>query len=231
MPGFSPTEVGNSPGRGGHHYGMCGDCAGAILATCSTVQAGRSVVVVDDKRELADTLADGLTDRGYDALAIDQSRDALAMIEAGTIGVLVTDLRMPDPDGMALLSAARRHDPSLPVIVMTAYGAIDSAVDAIRHGALYYLTKPFKLDELAVFVERALAERALRRETAELREAVRAFGALPALGDGVLPMREVQRRYARWAFAQLDNLKLHTAEKLGIDIKTLNRWLTCDEEH
>ncbi|HEY1548588.1 MAG TPA: sigma-54 dependent transcriptional regulator, partial [Kofleriaceae bacterium] len=69
----------------------------------------------------------------------------------------------------ALLDAVRAVDLELPVIVMTAYGAIDSAVEAIRKGAYHYLTKPFKLDELIVFVERALADRALRREADELR--------------------------------------------------------------
>lgn len=120
------------------------------------------MVVVDDKLELAETLADGLADRGYDARAVGHSPDALALIEAGAVDVLVTDLRMPDPDGMMLLAAAQRCDPALPVIVMTGYGAIDSAMEAIRRGAFHYLSKPFKVDELAGFVERALAERAVR---------------------------------------------------------------------
>jgi two-component system response regulator HydG len=120
------------------------------------------VVVVDDKLELAETLADGLSDRGYDARAIGHGGDALALIEAGAVDVLVTDLRMPEPDGMMLLAAAHRYDPTLPVIVMTGYGAIDSAMEAIRRGAFHYLSKPFKVDELAAFVDRALADRAVR---------------------------------------------------------------------
>jgi two-component system response regulator HydG len=80
---------------------------------------------------------------------------------------------MPEVDGLALLDAARASTMAPPVIVMTAYGAIDSAVEAIRRGAYHYLTKPFKLDELLVFVERALAERALRREADALRKTVR----------------------------------------------------------
>jgi two-component system response regulator HydG len=130
------------------------------------------VLVVDDKVALAETLADGLGDRGYSARAVGSGRDALAAIEADSIDLLVTDLRMPDLDGLALLDAARASG-DVPVIVMTAYGAVDSAVEAIRRGAYHYLTKPFKLDELLVFVERALAERTLRREAAVLRKAVR----------------------------------------------------------
>jgi two-component system response regulator HydG len=131
------------------------------------------VLVVDDKVELAETLAEGLADRGYDARALGNSREALAAIERGAVSLLVTDMRMPDIDGLGLLEAACKGSRDVPVIVMTAYGAIDSAVEAIRKGAYHYLTKPFKVDELAVFVERALAERALRREAESLRRAIR----------------------------------------------------------
>jgi len=128
------------------------------------------IVVVDDKLALAETIADGLSDRGYRARAIGSGRAALAAIAAGDVDLVVTDLRMPEVDGLALLDAARSRGGGLPVIVMTAFGAIDSAVEAIRRGAYHYLTKPFKLDELLVFVERALAERDLRREADALRK-------------------------------------------------------------
>jgi two-component system response regulator HydG len=162
--GISPREPGDSPEPVPLARAVRGRCAGAVLATCLDVQAGR-VVVVDDKLELAETLADGLRDRGYDARALGHGADALALIEAGAIEVLVTDLRMPDTDGLMLLAAALRCDPAPPVIVMTAYGAIDSATEAIRRGAFHYLSKPFKVDELAGWVERALAERAVRAGT------------------------------------------------------------------
>jgi two-component system response regulator HydG len=119
----------------------------------------RQIVVVDDKLALADTLADGLVDRGYAARAFGKSREALAVIEREPIDLVVTDLRMPELDGLALLDAARRRN--IPVIVMTGHGAIDSALEALRKGAFHYLTKPFKLDELVEFVERALRERAV----------------------------------------------------------------------
>ena len=128
------------------------------------------IIVVDDKLALAETLADGLVDRGYAARAFGESKLALAELRAGRAELLVTDLRMPELDGFALVDAAREL--GVPVIVMTAYGAIDSAVEAIRKGAFHYLTKPFKLDELIVFVERALADRALRREADGLRREV-----------------------------------------------------------
>jgi two-component system response regulator HydG len=76
---------------------------------------------------------------------------------------------MPGIDGLELLARVRRLDPGLPVIVMTAYGAIDSAIESIRLGAYHYLTKPFKLEELVLFLGRALGERRLRDEAVELR--------------------------------------------------------------
>ncbi len=127
------------------------------------------VIVVDDKVAMAETLADGLGDHDYEATALGSGRAAIEAVRAGSVDLVVTDLRMPDVDGLALLDAIRGSNLDVPVIVMTAYGAIDSAVESIRRGAYHYLTKPFKLDELVIFVRRALEERALRRETAELR--------------------------------------------------------------
>ncbi len=125
-----------------------------------------AIIVVDDKLAMAETLADGLADHGYTATALGSGGAALAALADADL--VITDLRMPDVDGLAILDAGR--DADVPVIVMTAYGAIDSAVEAIRRGAYHYVTKPFKLDELVVFVERALAERALRREAVRLRK-------------------------------------------------------------
>jgi two-component system response regulator HydG len=128
------------------------------------------VLVVDDKLAMAETLADGLNDHQLDAVAIGSSREALEAVRAGGIDIVITDLRMPDLDGLALLDAIRDHSREVQVIVMTAFGAIDSAVEAIRRGAYHYLTKPFKLDELVIFVRRAIDEHELRREAATLRQ-------------------------------------------------------------
>ncbi len=127
------------------------------------------VLVVDDAIQMAETVADGLSDRGYDATAVASGEQAIARLRAEPFAALVTDLRMPDVDGLALLAAARRITPDLPVIVMTAYGAIDSAIESIRQGANHYLTKPFRIEDLALFLDRALEERRVRREVSALR--------------------------------------------------------------
>jgi two-component system response regulator HydG len=128
------------------------------------------VLVVDDKLAMAETIADGLGDHGFAATALGAGRAALEAVRAGRADVVVTDLRMPDLDGLALLDTLRDSGLDVPVIVMTAYGAIDSAVESIRKGAYQYLTKPFKLDELVIFLRRALDDRALRREAAAMRK-------------------------------------------------------------
>jgi two-component system response regulator HydG len=131
------------------------------------------VLVVDDERAMAETLAEGLEGRGFEGVAEGSGPRALARIEKGeAFDAVVTDLRMAQVDGLAVLAAARRADPERPVIVMTAYGAIDTAVESIRRGANHYLVKPFKLDELVIFLRRALDEVGLRREARDLRRAL-----------------------------------------------------------
>ena len=128
------------------------------------------VIVVDDKVAMAETLAEGLADHEFDATALGSGRAAIEAVRAGRADVVVTDLRMPDIDGLAVIEMLRGSRLDVPVIVMTAYGAIDSAIESIRKGAYHYLTKPFKLEELVIFVRRAVEDRALRREAAELRK-------------------------------------------------------------
>jgi two-component system response regulator HydG len=131
------------------------------------------ILVVDDNMEMARTIADGLVERGYDAIAAGGGREAIDRLASDKLDAVITDLRMPGVDGMAVLAASRRVDPQRPVIVMTAYSAIDSAIESIRQGAYHYLTKPFKLDELTIFLQRALDEYQLRHEASALRKTLK----------------------------------------------------------
>jgi len=131
------------------------------------------VMIVDDKLEMAETLADGLADHGYDPVPLASSRDAVARLSTQAFDAVVTDLRMPEVDGLEVLVASQRNLPSRPVIVMTAYGAVDTAVESIRRGAYHYLTKPFKLDELVLFLGRAIDEARVRKEAQALRATLR----------------------------------------------------------
>jgi two-component system response regulator HydG len=148
------------------------------------------VLVVDDDSALVETLAEGLGDLGYEAVGVASSGEAARRM-AEPFDAMVTDLRMPGVDGLDLLAASRRDAPERPVIVMTAHGAVDSAIESIRRGAYHYLTKPFKVEELGLFVRRALDEARLRREARTLRRAVRQGHSLDNVIGGAGGLREV----------------------------------------
>jgi two-component system response regulator HydG len=131
------------------------------------------VLVVDDDAAMVSTIADGLEDRGYDVARASTRDEAEAGVRDLSIEIVVTDLRMPAFDGIALLDLSRRLAPERPVIVMTAFGAVDSAVESLQKGAYHYLLKPFKVAELDIFLRRAIDDRALRREAKSLRTALR----------------------------------------------------------
>ncbi len=159
------------------------------------------VLVVDDHLDLAETLTEGLADRGFDAVACASGKEAARLLEGDGFDAAVTDLRMPEVDGLALLARSRKAHPERPVIVMTAYGAIETAVQAIRQGAYHYLTKPFAADELALFLERALDDVRVRREARSLRATLTERVGLGSLVATSPAMREVFDVAARVADA------------------------------
>jgi two-component system, NtrC family, response regulator HydG len=130
------------------------------------------ILVVDDHIEMAKTIADYLGQRNMDGRAVASAQEALAILGEESFDALLTDLRMKGMDGLDLLDAAHRLDPDLPVVVMTAFGGIDSAIESIQRGAYHYVTKPFKLDVVRVLLERACREHDLRCENLRLRRAV-----------------------------------------------------------
>jgi two-component system response regulator HydG len=129
-------------------------------------------LVVDDHLEMARTIADYLGKHGMHAVAVASAQEALALLGRESFDALLTDLRMKGMDGLDLLDAAHGLDPDLPVVVMTAFGAVESAVESIQRGAYHYVTKPFKLDVVRVLLERACRERDLQRENLRLRQVV-----------------------------------------------------------
>ncbi|HVU50048.1 MAG TPA: sigma-54 dependent transcriptional regulator [Polyangia bacterium] len=159
------------------------------------------VLVVDDNLEMARTVADGLADLGYETVAVGSGRAALDALAAQPLDAVVTDLRMPDVDGLEVLAASRRLDAERPVIVMTAFSAIDTAVESIRRGAYHYLTKPFKQDELAIFLQRALEEVRVRREASALKTELRARFSVRSLVGTSSGMQAVRERIERVADA------------------------------
>jgi DNA-binding NtrC family response regulator len=141
----------------------------------STDQA--TVIVVDDDREMANVLYDVLTEAGYRVLRSSSGRDALALVKEQVPDLLITDLRMSGMSGHQLQLELKRVAPSLPVIIITAFGSIPTAIESMKLGAFDYLTKPFGNDELVLVVSRALEDYQLRQEVRRLRgELARSYG-------------------------------------------------------
>jgi DNA-binding NtrC family response regulator len=132
------------------------------------------VLVVDDEVDALDSLAELLTEAGFVTETAADGEQALALLESFDPDVVLTDLQMPVLDGLVLIDRGRPLAPHSAFVVMTAFGSIDSAVRALRHGAENYLTKPLDLDAVAVVVERACEKAKLSREASELRKRVAA---------------------------------------------------------
>jgi two-component system, NtrC family, response regulator HydG len=181
------------------------------------------VLVVDDDHALVDALTEGLADAGYEAIGMTSSLDAGLALQKDPFDALVTDLRMPGRDGMQLLALSRRLAPERAVVVMTAFSAVDTAIESIRQGAYHYLTKPFKVEELALFLGRALEEARLRREHKTLRRALREGSSLENVVGRSGGMREVCALVSRIADACVPVLVLgETGSGKGLIARALH---------
>jgi DNA-binding NtrC family response regulator len=136
-----------------------------------------TIVVVDDDREMASVLCDLLSEAGYRALSANSAADALTLVNQNDPDLLISDLRMSGMTGHELQLELKRISPNLPVIIITAFGSIPTAVQSMKLGAFDYITKPFANDELLLVVSRALENRQLRQEVRRLRgELARTYG-------------------------------------------------------
>ena len=130
------------------------------------------LLVVDDEPAQMTALCNTLRDQGYEPLGFTSARDSLASLQERPCELLLTDLRMSEIDGIALLRAALEIDPQIVGIVMTGEGTIASAVEAMRAGAFDYILKPFRLSGILPVLQRALAVRRLRVDNARLQRYV-----------------------------------------------------------
>jgi two-component system, NtrC family, response regulator AtoC len=148
------------------------------------------ILIVDDDRPQREGLQRALADR-YDVLTADEAVKAYTILESQPVDVLLTDLRMPGDDGMKLLRRAGSLSQPPVSIMMTAYGSIDNAVEAMKAGAYHYITKPVNLDELELVIERALKSRHTAEEIANLREQVSEKYGLENIVGQSSPMLQV----------------------------------------
>ena len=139
--------------------------------------AAARLIIVDDESAQLRALCDTLSLEGYATSGFSSAQQALTELKPGVADLLLTDLMMPEMDGIALIQAAQTIDPTLAAIVMTGHGTIDTAVQAMQGGALDYILKPFRLNVVLPVIARALEVQRLRRDNAQLQERERQHSA------------------------------------------------------
>ncbi len=127
------------------------------------------ILVVDDERSLREVLSIMLTRAGYAVTEASDGEEAISHVNREIFDLVITDLRMPKADGMAVLKAVKSSSPETVVLVLTAFATADSAVDAMKQGAYDYLTKPFQVDEVQLIIRNALEKRRLSTENILLK--------------------------------------------------------------
>ena len=131
-----------------------------------------TILVVDDELSMLEVLSEMLSREGYAVETTPSAEEAVALVERGEIDLVVSDLKMEPLDGLDLLRRLKRVDPEIVVIVMTAYASYETAVEAMREGALEYVMKPFKRDEILLKVKLGLQQRAILDENRMLKREI-----------------------------------------------------------
>lgn len=157
------------------------------------------VLIVDDDEKMRTILQKVLQREGYDVTLAYNGQNAISLLTTTGFDLVVSDIRMPGMDGLELLQRIRDISPETTVIMMTAFGSVDSAVEAMKQGAYDYINKPFKMDEVLIILSRAVEEKRLRYELFSMREALEArygFGNIIGKSKPMQDVFELVRRIA-----------------------------------
>jgi two-component system response regulator AtoC len=162
----------------------------------------RAILIADDEESIRHVLTMLLTDRGYEVRSVSDGEEALRELQAHDYDALLTDVRMPKLDGLGLVRAAQALRPELTVIVMSAYGSHELAIEAMKAGAYDYLPKPFRPDEVLLVLRKAEERERLRQDVSRLRrEIAQARGTSELIAEGPA-MKEVLRVVQKVAAVQ-----------------------------
>jgi DNA-binding NtrC family response regulator len=131
------------------------------------------ILVVDDDEIVREAISSLLSEEGYAVLSAKDGIDAIKILRTEDMDLVITDLRMPGADGNEVLKYAVKNDPNIVVVILTAYGTLDTALNSIKDGAYDYLTKPFKIQEIILLVEKVFRRAQLIRENRELKKSLR----------------------------------------------------------
>jgi two-component system, NtrC family, response regulator AtoC len=162
----------------------------------------RKVLIVDDEQGMRHTLTLILEEHGYGVRAVPDGQAALAELEKSAFDVVVTDVRMPKVGGLELLGRIREDSPDTTVVVMSAYGSQDAAIEAVKQGAYDYISKPFKPDEMVLLLRKAEEREELRRENRRLKAELAArapVGDIEGLVGASAPMQAIRKKVDRIA--------------------------------
>ena len=151
------------------------------------------ILVVDDQELMRDSLAATLAREGHEVLAAGDGAVAVGKLSAGRFDLLITDLKMPRMTGMELLAEAKRLRPEMPVVLMTAFATVQTAVEAMKLGAYDYIQKPFDGEEIKLLVDRTLEHSRLIRENQAFKRMSETLAARPLIGSGSV-MDEVRKK-------------------------------------
>ncbi len=144
------------------------------------------LLIVDDEAKLRRVLELALADRGFHVTGTGTAREAIALVAAGDIDVVLTDLQLPDRSGLEILAALRERHADIPVVLITAFGTVETAVQAMKLGAYDYVLKPFQVDDIENVLRRAVQQRRTERENAYLRDvAARDFEGIVGSSDAI----------------------------------------------
>ncbi|MGE5609850.1 MAG: sigma-54-dependent transcriptional regulator [Bacillota bacterium] len=151
------------------------------------------ILIVDDQEMMRDSLAATLAREGHEVVAANDGPVAVTRLNATKFDLMVTDLKMPKMTGIELLQEAKRLRPEMPVVMMTAYATVNTAVEAMKLGAYDYIQKPFDGEEIKLLVERTLEHNRLIRENQALRTMAEMLAPRPMVGNSAV-MTEIRQR-------------------------------------
>jgi len=177
-----------------------------------------NILVVDDEKLIRWSLKERMTREGHFVREAEDGKSAAAALDAELPDLVLLDMKLPDTDGLTILKSVLDRAPQLPVIIITAYSTVDTAVEAMRVGAYDYISKPFDMDELTMTVKRALEASTLRREVTErVREEKARFGIHNFVGKS-RPMQEIASLVRKVSQSQASTVLIRGESGTGKDV-------------
>jgi len=180
--------------------------------------ANERILLVEDEKLIRWSLANRLSKEGFQVVEADRGGDALKVMEDQEVDLVLLDYRLPDMDGLSVLRKLGDSHRNMPVIMMTAYSTVESAIEAMKLGAFDYLNKPFEIDELLVTIQKALETTALKRELGRFRrEQERQFGFQSLVGRNPR-MTEIFSLMRKMAISSASTILLQGENGTGKDL-------------